>query len=251
MDIAERREKIKQIILERQEVPVSDLAGQFDVSNVTLRNDLIWLERKGVCKRLFGKVVASSGGSVSLQYEPVAMQEEKERIGKFAASLIRPGDSVMFYAGSTARQVARFADPETDFIAVTNSLYTALELQKLPKAQIVLLGGAMNHKLCATFGAQTIQQIREYNVSKLFISVDGIDAKMGITNAMPFESEINQVVMDCARQVIVVADHTKVGNISFVQMGQIEQVDMLITDSGADPAVIRQLRDAGVKVEVV
>jgi DeoR/GlpR family transcriptional regulator of sugar metabolism len=57
--------------------------------------------------------------------------------------------------------------------------------------------------------------------------------------------------MDCARQVIVVADHTKVGNISFVQMGQIEQVDMLITDSGADPAVIRQLRDAGVKVEVV
>ena len=251
MDISERREKIKQIILERQEVQVSELAGQFDVSNVTLRNDLIWLERKGVCKRLFGKVVASSGGSVSLQYEPVAQQEEKERIGKYAASLIQPGDSVMFYAGSTARQVARFTDPETDFIAVTNSLYTALELQKLPRAQIVLLGGAMNHKLCATFGAQTIQQVREYNVNKLFISVDGIDAKMGITNAMPFESEINQVVMDCARQVIVVADHTKVGNGSFVQMGRTEDVDMLITDSDADPEAVARLREAGVIVEVV
>lgn len=251
MDIAERREKLKQIIWDKQEVMVSDLASQFDVSSVTLRNDLIFLERKGVCKRLFGKVVACTGVAAALNYEPIAQQEEKERIGKYAASLILPGDSVMFYAGTTARQVARFVDPGIDFIAVTNSLYTALELQKLPKAQIVLLGGTMNHKICATFGVQTIQQIREFNVNKLFISVDGIDAKMGITNAMPFESEINQVVMECARQTIVVADHTKVGNVSFVQMAQIEQVDMLITDVDADPDALQKLRDAGVTVEVV
>ena len=251
MDITERREKLKEIIWEKQEVLVSDLAGQFDVSSVTLRNDLIFLERKGVCKRLFGKVIACTGVVASLNYEPIAQQSEKERIGKFAASLIQSGDAVMFYAGTTTRQVARFVDPEVEFIAVTNSLYIALELQALPKAQIVLLGGTMNHKICATFGVQTIQQIRELNVNKLFISVDGIDAKMGITNAMPFESEINQVVMDCAKKTIVVADHTKVGHVSFVQMGQIEQVDMLITDAAADPEAVRKLREIGVAVEVV
>lgn len=250
MDITQRREKLKELILSRQDVPVSELAAQVDVSNVTLRNDLIYLERQGVCKRLFGKVVACNGSPAMVQ-NSVSHQEEKERIGKYAATLIQPGDSVLFYTGTTARQVARFTDPETEFIAVTNSLFTALELRRLPKAQIILLGGSVNHKLGATFGLQTIQQIREYNLDKLFLSVDGIDAKMGITNAMPFESEINQLVMECARQIIVVADHTKVGNVSFVQMGNIDQVDILVTDTAADAEQVALLREAGVEVQVV
>lgn len=251
MDINERREKLKSIILSKQDVPVSELAAQVDVSNVTLRNDLIYLERKGVCKRLFGKVVACTGNSADLSYQAIAQQEEKERIGKFAASLIRPGDSVLFYAGTTARQVARFTDPDTEFIAVTNSLYTALELRQLPKAKIIVLGGSLNHRLSATFGLQTIQQIRDFHLDKLFLSVDGVDAKMGITNAMPFESEINQVVLDCAQQTIVVADHTKIGHVSFVQMGSIDQVDILVTDTGANPEAVEELREAGVNVMIV
>lgn len=251
MDITQRREKLKEIILSKQDVSVNELASQVDVSSVTLRNDLIYLERQGVCKRLFGKVIACKGNSANLNNNVISHLEEKERIGKFAATLIQPGDSILFYAGTTARQVARFADPETEFIAVTNSLYTALELRQLPKAQIIVLGGSLNHKLSATFGLQTIQQIREFNLDKLFLSVDGIDAKMGITNAMPFESEINQVVLDCARQTIVVADHTKVGNVSFVQMGNIDQVDILVTDSAADAQAVEQLREAGVNVQIV
>ena len=250
MDITQRREKLKELILQKQSVPVSELAAQVDVSNVTLRNDLIHLEQQGVCKRLFGKVVACNG-SADLSHHASPRQDEKERIGKYAATLIQPGDSVLFYAGTTARQVARFANPGTEFIAVTNSLYTALELQKLPNARVIVLGGSLNTKLSATFGLQTIQQIREFNLDKLFLSVDGIDAKMGITNAMPFESEINQVIMACARQTIVVADHTKVGNVSFVQMGNIDQVDILVTDTAADPEAIAQLREAGVTVQMV
>ena len=252
MDISQRRDMLKQIITERQEVPICELNKQFDVSSATLRNDLIYLERIGVCKRLFGKVIACTNPlPVNLNYGYIKNQAEKERIGKYAASLIQPGDSVLIYTGSTTRQIARFVNPEIDFIAVTNCLYTALELQSSENVQVVVLGGAMNRKICATFGIQTIQQIREFNLDKLFISVDGIDAKMGITNAMPFESEINQVVLECAKECIVVADHTKIGNVSFVQMGEIQQVNMLITDTGADPEAISDLKKAGVDVRLV
>jgi len=251
MDITQRREKLKEVILRKQEVPVSELAALVDVSNVTLRNDLIYLERSGVCKRLFGKVVANNSLSASYGFSATACQEEKERIGKYAATLIQPGDSVLFYAGTTARQVAHFVNPEINFIAVTNSLYTALELHQLPNAQVVWLGGPVNQKFGATFGVQAIQQLREFNLDKLFLSVDGIDAKMGITNATPIESEINQVVLECARQTIVVADHTKVGNVSFVQMGGIQDVDILITDTAADADAVEQLRQAGVTVQIV
>ena len=251
MDITQRREKLKECILRKQEVPVSELAALVDVSNVTLRNDLIYLERKGICKRLFGKVVANNAPGIHDPFHTTSCQEEKARIGKFAAALIQPGDSVLFYAGTTARQVAHFVDSEIHFIAVTNSLHTALELHQLPNAQVVWLGGPVNQKFGATFGVQAIQQLREFNLDKLFLSVDGIDAKMGITNSTPIESEINHVVLECARQTIVVADHTKVGNVSFVQMGGIHDVDMLITDSGADEDAVEQLRQAGVTVQIV
>ena len=252
MDINQRREQIKQIIQEKGEVQVSDLQAQFAVSAVTLRNDLIFLERKGVCRRLFGKVVSSEdSGGISVDYNNQKNREKKERIGRYAATLIEEGESVLFYSGTTTQQIARFIDPEISFIAVTNSLTIAFELRTLPKASIVILGGLMKHDLCATFGVQTIQQVKELNLDKLFISVDGIDAQMGITNTAPFESEINRVILDCAKKIIVVADSTKVGKVSFIQMGKIEQIDALITDGDADSEAIQKLIDAGVTVKVV
>ena len=252
MDIIQRREALKNLIIERQEISVNELNDMFDVSSVTLRNDLIHLERMGICKRLFGKVTASINHTfLNLNYGNISNMDEKERIGKYAASLIQPGDSVLFYAGSTTQQIARFIDPNLEFVAATNSLYIALELNKLKNVQLVLLGGAMNSKLCATYGMQTIQQIRNLHVDKLFFSSDGLDTKSGITNIMPFESEINQAILECAKEVYAVADHTKIGKVSFVQMGRADQIDVLITDSSADPETLKEFREIGVDVKIV
>ena len=128
MDIIQRREALKNLIIERQEISVNEINELFDVSSVTLRNDLIHLERMGICKRLFGKVVASNNRIANDNFELVSHIDEKERIGKAAAKLIEDGDAVLFYTGSTTRQVARFIDPAVNFIAVTNSMHIALEL---------------------------------------------------------------------------------------------------------------------------
>ena len=249
MNITQRRAQLEQIIIEQQEIEIHKLNEIFDVSSVTLRNDLIFLERKGVCRRLFGKVAAESDNSyMHLNYNSLKNLEYKERIGKCAAKLIENGDSVLFYCGTTTQQIARFISPELNFIAVTNSIYIAQELGNLSKVRTILLGGLFNPSIGSTYGLEAIRQIGYYNIDKLFLPVDGIDAEYGITNSSPFESDINRAIIKQSSEVIVVADHTKIGNKSFIKMGDIEDVRMLITDSESDAHKIEELRSAGLEV---
>jgi len=252
MTLEERRKKIERIILERQEMKINDLHMMFDVSSVTLRNDLIFLERQGVCRRLFGRVIAESGDvGIQLNYSYQKNLEFKERIGKYAAGLINEGEAVLFFFGTTTQQVARFVDPELKFIAITNSIHIVQELRSLNKAKILLLGGLLNAETGSTYGSDTIHQINQYKVDKLFLSVDGIDAKSGITNAMPFETDIINTIIKQSKSIIVVADHTKVGAVNFISMSEIEDIDMLITDSNANIDKINELRECGLEVVIV
>lgn len=252
MNITQRRELIADMIEREREVSTAELKKKFNVSAVTLRYDLIHLERTGVCRRLFGKVVAADGEiGMRLNYNYEKNLDLKERIGRHAAGLINESESVLFYAGSTTQQVARFVDPQLRFIALTNSIFIAQELSKLPNARIIFIGGLFSREIGATYGTKTVEEIHEYNIDKLFLSVDGIDAECGITNSSPFETDVNRALLSHAKEVIVVADSSKVGTTSFMQMGAVSDVNMLITDSGADPGAVKALGDAGVKVTVV
>jgi DeoR family transcriptional regulator, aga operon transcriptional repressor len=251
MDTTERRDRIESLLKERKEVNVSELNGMFNVSSVTIRNDLIYLERKGIAKRLFGKIVLKCDLSRS-QYDSTAIVnlEEKERIGKFAAGLIRPDDSVLFYTGTTTQQIVRFIDPSISFIAVTNSVFIAEELMKYKGAKTIFIGGNLSSDIGATYGLQAIRQLQEYNIDKSFLAVDGVDADLGITNRQPFEGDINRVILERSSKVIVVADHSKIGNVSFVPMGDISEIDMIITDAKAPAEQIERIRAKGVQVEI-
>lgn len=248
MNATERRNKIEQLLKEKKEIEVSALNNMFNVSGVTIRNDLIFLERKGIAKRLFGKIILKNDITLDHHLHDSKNIAEKEKIGKAAANLIKPGDSVLFYAGSTTQQIIRYIDTSISFIAVTNSILIAQELRSLPKAKIVLVGGNFSHAIGATYGLQAIKQIKEYNFDKLFLAVDGVDSKMGITNSEPFESDINRVILERSNTVIVVADNSKIGNVTFVQMGNINDVDILITDAKASAVELDKIREKGVEV---
>ena len=248
MNATERRNKIEQLLKEKKEIEVSALNNMFNVSGVTIRNDLIFLERKGIAKRLFGKIVLENDVIHEYQLHDSKNIAEKEKIGKAAANIINPGDSVLFYAGSTTQQVVRFLNKDINLVAVTNSILIAQQLRNLPNVKSVLIGGNINHKIGATYGLEAIKQIKEYNYDKLLLAVDGIDSEMGITNNEPFESDINQIILAQSNKVIVIADYTKVGNVTFVKMGNIEDIDVLVTDSKASESHIEKIRAKGVEV---
>jgi len=252
VDTEERRNCIEKLIKEQKELDVNYIKQKFGISSVTVRNDLMYLERKGILKRMFGKAVLREESlSSAFDMNDIKNLDEKEKIGKHAASLIAENDSVMLYTGTTTLQVARYLDGSKNIIAVTNSIYIAYELRRSPNIKTVVIGGNFNPGTGATYGVQAIKQLNEYNIDKLFLSVDGIDADMGITNDQPYETDINRAMIEKARQVIVVADHSKIGAIHFVSMGNIEDVDILITDSKASPDKVQRIRDRGVEVIVV
>lgn len=249
MTTEERRASIEALIKEKKELDVNFIKESFGISSVTVRNDLMFLERKGVVKRLFGKAVLRDdripGG---FDFQHVDNLEIKEKIGKHAASLIEENDSVMFYTGTTTMQVAKNLDDNLHLIAVTNSIYIAHELRRFGNAKLVLIGGNISLDTGATYGVQAINQLEQYNIDKLFLSVDGIDAEGGITNNYPYEADINFALIKMAKKIIVIADHTKIGKTHFIHMGNIEDIDILVTDTRAPADKIEAIRKKGVTV---
>ena len=233
MDTNKRRQIIENLVREKKEIDIGELNKMFEVSKVSVRNDLVYLEKKGAITRRFGKVSLPEKQSFCLGDDTITNLKEKEAIGKLAASLIKAGDSVLFYAGTTTQQIVKFINDELKFVAVTNSINIANALRAFPNASIVMIGGKIQHQNGVVYGLQAINQIKEYNIDKLFLSVDGIDADAGITNSQPFESDINDVIIEHSKYIAVVADHTKIGNVSFIKMGSIDKVDLIITDSKA------------------
>lgn len=253
MDKDTRRNEIEELIRENKELNVNEIRRRYNISNVTVRNDLIYLERKGVITRQFGKAVLREDRlQTSFDINNIKNLNEKEKIGKYAASLIGDNESVMLYTGTTTLQIARFIGDGKSFIAVTNSIYIAYELRRnTPNTKIVVIGGNFNPQTGSTYGEDAVRQLEAYNIDKLFLAVDGIDAQRGITNAQPYETDINRAMIHKAKKVIVVADFTKIGAVNFVNMGSISDVDMLITDSKAPEDKIQQIRDKGVQVVTV
>lgn len=247
----ERRDKLEEMFYDQKDLDVNYIKDYFKVSNVTVRNDLIFLERKGIITRQFGKATLRQTTNNLIDLSNIKELDDKEKIGKYAANLIEDNDSILLYTGTTSLQVARFLPKEKHVIVVTNSLYIANELRNSPLAKVVFLGGNLNSETGSTYGAQAISQLEQYNIDKLFLSVDGISASGGITNDHPFETNINNALIDKSKKTIVLADHTKVGVNKFIHIQSVEKIDMLITDNKAPLDEIDKIRDIGVEVVMV
>lgn len=252
LNTEERRKKIEEMIRSKGEISVNEIRDMFDISNVTVRNDLIYLERKGVLRRGFGKAIFSHNNVADIfNFSNIHNLNEKEIIGKYAASLIKENESVLFYTGSTSLQVAKQINKVKNIIAVTNSILIAYELGKNPDIKTILVGGFYNASTGATFGEKAIHQLDDYNIDRVFLSVDGISAESGITNDNVYETEINRAMLKKSNEVIVVADHSKIGIQRFVKMGDIEDIHMLITDEKAPRDEVKKIENKGVKVIIV
>ena len=252
MNTDERRKKIEELVKEKGELSVNEIRELFDISNVTVRNDLIYLERKGVVRREFGKAILTQKHiSNVFNINNIPNLNEKEKIGKYAAGLIKENESVLFYTGTTSLQVAKHIRDVKNIIAVTNSILIAYELGKNPYIKTIIIGGFYNPATGATFGEKAIHQLDDYNIDRVFLSVDGISAESGITNDNVYETEINRAMLEKSKEVIVVADFSKIGALRFVKMGDIDKVHILITDNKAPKDEIKRIEEKGVRVVIV
>lgn len=249
----ERKAKIVAYVQEYTRASVQELAKAFDVSESTIRRDLKDLEDAKQLKRTHGGAVCFE----SVSFEPTFSEKEdryareKENIARKAVELIEDGDTILLDSGTTTHLLAEQLKGFSRLTVVTNSLTIAQQLQELPGIETVVVGGMLRQNTLALVGPIAERSFEMIRVDKAFVATNGIHLKEGLTTPNIIEAAAKRKMIEVAKQVVVLADHTKVGRVAFAKFGDLSEVDKLIIDSGVPKDVVKDLEDRGVNVYVV
>jgi DeoR family transcriptional regulator of aga operon len=252
---SERRERIIQQLRSNGSVQVNELAAHYQVSTVTIRNDLAFLEKQGVAVRAYGgALLCESGQTVperTIADKSVINRSVKQRIGALAATLVQPGCRLILDSGTTTLEVARHLREHKDILVMTNGMNVANALLEVEGVELLMTGGHLRRKSHSFYGAQAEQSLQNYHFDLLFLGVDGIDLERGVSTHHEDEARLNRSMCQVAEQIIVVTDSSKFGRRSLHKIIDTLRIDILITDDGIPGEVLTGLRHAGIKVMLV
>ena len=249
----ERQSLILDILKQQSSVYVTDLSEQLNVSSVTIRKDLTELEKAKKLYRNHGRAIMVDP-YIENRYVNVKEKlnvEEKHQIGLFAASLIKPKDSILIASGTTLHALARCINPTDSLVVVTASTQVSSILSQNNNISIIQLGGMLRNSSLSVVGKYAEQALANFSCSKLFLGVDGIDLEFGITTTDMNEASLNQVMMNSAQQTIVLADSSKFDKRGLSKISDMEGVDYIITDSRINPVIAKKIEDMGIKLTIV
>jgi DeoR family transcriptional regulator of aga operon len=249
-----RQARMAGIVMDEGFARVTDLAGRFGVSAVTVRADLSALEARARVRRVRGGAVPLGERERPFESSQWEAPVQKSSIGVRAAAMIADGDTVILDVGTTTTAIARALVLRTDLrdvTVVTNGLNIALELEPAtPRVSVVVTGGTLRplqHSLVNPLGTVLLERLR---ASVAFVGCNGVDPEVGITNVNLPEAEVKRAMLLAARRRVIVADGSKVGEVELAKVCDIEEVNLLITDPSADPEVLTEITAAGCQVEL-
>jgi DeoR/GlpR family transcriptional regulator of sugar metabolism len=250
----ERRQAITEMLEEDGRVSVADLAERFGVTDVSIRRDLVILEDAGQLRRVHGGAVVAARHRRDGAYASKARENRdlKVRIGAAAAALIRQDDVVVFDSGSTVAQVAVHAPASlrrgSAITVVTNSLPVVEEISGWDGPHLIVLGGLYLPDHQALVGPQTVADLRELSADLVFVGCDGLTEASGLTTPHVLVAEVGATMVSRAARVVAVADATKLGRRGFTPIAPLAAIDVLVTNTEADPGQLQVVRDAGIEV---
>jgi len=244
----QRQQKILGLLAEDAHATVSRLSRAFQVSDVTIRQDLTQLENEGLLKRVHG-------GAVLRQSEDIASRlgfnyAAKARIAARAAELVEEGETVLIESGSANALLARELSGRRGINLVTTNVFIARELRNR-KTQVILLGGIYQHESESLVGSLTRTCLEQIHFSKAFLGIDGYTPSAGFTSTDLMRAEIAAIIAHKAEEVYVVSDSSKFGRVGLTGLFPPEQVSCVITDNGIPYQHQTKLEARGVKIIAV
>lgn len=247
-----RRAGILAWLQEEGSARVRTLAEAFDVSEVTVRQDLEKLEADGYIVREHGGAFLKS---VTQQVRAMALQhaenmDAKRAIGRVAAALVGDGETIILDSGSTTTEVAAQLPGRRDMTVITNALNIALMLGAQPGFDVHMSGGHFKAPTLSLSGDRSADYFRGLFAQTLFLATAAVDLRAGLTYPALSDIPVKRAMIEAAERVVLVADSSKIGRRSFTALGGIELVDVLVTDAGIAAADRRAIEQAGVEVLV-
>jgi DeoR family transcriptional regulator of aga operon len=250
----QRRRIIRALVESQSQGNVADLARRFRVSEVTIRSDLAALANVGALVRVHGGALPPGDGEeLPLTVKQTLYHAEKVRIAGAAAALIQDGETVILDSGTTTAEIARQIRGLRlrSLNVITNALNIAVVLANAHHVNLIIPGGVLRRKSWSLAGPQAEQALRDLQADRLFLGVDSLDPEIGLMTPHVLEAKLNALMIRIARQTIAVTDSSKLLRRNLSVIAPVEQVHLLITDSGAAPDAVAAIRARGVEVRLV
>ncbi|SDM41204.1 transcriptional regulator, DeoR family [Psychrobacillus sp. OK028] len=226
----ERHAYILKKLEKKQTVKIQELVDETSASESTIRRDLTELENQQKLERVFGGAILPGRNLIEQSVTDKSTQNlnEKIQVARAAAELVKTGDSVFLDAGTTTFQMVPFLKNK-DLVVVTNGL-TLLDTLNEYGITTYLTGGLFKPKTSAFVGSQTIQALKNYRFDICFLGVNGLHEEYGYTTPDPEEAAIKLLASSLSRKTFVLADHSKINQVSFAKIMDLENA-ILIIDS--------------------
>jgi DeoR family transcriptional regulator, fructose operon transcriptional repressor len=249
----DRQHAIYLLALGQGSVDVADLARRYGVTTETIRRDLSDMQSRNLVRRVHGGAVPVE----RISHEPilaareVVNAEEKLRIATKAVDEVPGRGSVIIDSGSTTQRLAAVFPVDRQVHVVTNSLTAALTLSRRGLGQLTVLGGAVRTNTLAMVDETTRAELQHMTVDVLFTSCDGLSFPHGLTTPYREEHMIKRAMIERARRVVALVDHSKFGNVQMFSFAAFDEIDVLVTDTRADPEAAAILSGHGISVHRV
>lgn len=246
----ERQKQILFLLSKQGRLSVAEIVEQFSVSEATARRDLESLSSEGKVQRVHGGAIAVEQAPPEL---PILEREneqtnEKVCVGRVAAELIADNESVFLGSGTTVLEVAKNLRDRKNLTVITNSLPVLNALAGLKEITVISLGGQLRDSELSFIGHITEQALAEIRVDKVVMGTRGISLEHGLTNDYLQETLTDRAILKIGREVIIVADHTKVKRVSTVLLAPLDTVHVFVTNEQADRKFIQSLKKQHIKV---
>jgi DeoR/GlpR family transcriptional regulator of sugar metabolism len=249
---AERRRLICEVVRANGVVSLRDLARVVQASEVTIRRDLVTLERQGLVQRRYGGAQLPD----DLIFEPWpstpadVTTTAKADIAALASTLVGDAPAIMLGAGTTVGQLARHLAPRSPLTVLTNSMLVARALARTPNVELVMTRGTLDNSTSALVGSAAERWMAGQRVGRAFVSGAGLTAERGLSNTHLALSGVERVIVESAQDVVVLADHSKLGVESTYPVAPLDRIGHLVTDSSTDRGFLDSLSSHGVQVHV-
>ena len=249
-----RRQQIMELLQAEGTVTVEDMCKKFGVSSATVRTDLTWLENMGQLKRTHGGAISASNGAAGFELTSLQKENqhvtEKEAIARIALQMIKPGDFIALDTGTTTLELARLLQDFSNITVVTYDIKIAEALEKNEGCNLLLLGGFIRHHFHCVTGKVALSMLDKLHLDKAFIGTNGVSLERGLsTPSMPV-AEIKRKFCDIASEKIVLTDSSKIGREAFISFAGLEDIDVIITDSGVENEFLDKASQMDTKIMI-
>ena len=247
----ERQRELIRLVGRAGRLSIAQICAQLSISEATARRDLEALSKQGLIQRVHGGaiIVHQAAPDEPLLRRSYEQEDEKERIGRAAAALIRDGETVFLGSGTTVLQAAHHLVTR-NIVVITNSLPVINLMSERSNITLIALGGMLRSSELSFIGHITEQVVSELRADKVIIGIRAISLVQGLTNDYLPETLTDRAILNLGRENIIVADHTKCGVVSTAFVAPLTSINMLVTDNQTDTEFIELLRSQGIDVIV-